>query len=178
MTFPISLDEMFELRILAEVDAAPFFTAINKNLSHLDPWLHWSDFLKSEDDVKNYLAEYDSRGGFHAGIWQSDQLAGGIVCRGIDQNSKKTEIGYWLDEDFVGRGLVTRASKQVLNYLFQQKKIHRVEIVCAANNTRSRAIPERLGFTLEGIMREALWDDNQFVNQAMYSLLEQEWEVK
>jgi ribosomal-protein-serine acetyltransferase len=176
MTFPISLDEVFELRILTEADAATFFAAITKNLSHLDPWLHWSDWLKSEADVKNYLAEYDRRGGFHAGIWQGDQLAGGIVSRGIDQRSKKTEIGYWLDEDFVGRGLVSRATRKIITYLFQQKGLHRVEIVCAENNSRSRAIPERLGFTLEAIMRESEWNENQFVNQALYSLLEQEWE--
>jgi ribosomal-protein-serine acetyltransferase len=52
--------------------------------------------------------------------------------------------------------------------------LHRVEIRCGVGNTRSRKIPERLGFAFEGTLREAIWVNGRFHDLAVYGLLETE----
>jgi ribosomal-protein-serine acetyltransferase len=113
--------------------------------------------------------------GFHSGIWTNGQLAGGVVCRDLDPQHRHAEIGYWLGAEFVGHGLAIGASKKAIDYLFLRRRMHRIEMQCGVDNIRSRAIPERLGFRLEGIRRESHWITTEFVDHAVYGLLESEW---
>ena len=53
--------------------------------------------------------------------------------------------------------------------------MHRVEIRCATGNTRSCAIPQRLGFTRECVLREAEWVNDRFLDLVVWSLLEQDY---
>jgi ribosomal-protein-serine acetyltransferase len=92
--------------------------------------------------------------GFFAAIRHSDALAGTVGLR-IDPPDRAGEIGYWIDRDLQGRGLATRCVVAVLDLCFGQLGLHRVEIRCAPGNVRSRAIPERLGFAMEGTLRGA-----------------------
>ncbi len=61
--------------------------------------------------------------------------------------------------------------KAVITYIFQEIKIHRIEISCAVGNTKSSALPKKLGFTFEGISRESGWLYDHFVDLEIYSLL-------
>lgn len=71
-----------------------------------------------------------------------------------------------------GRGGGGRA---VVDYAFGRLGLHRVEIRCAADNHRSRAIPERLGFTQEGVLRESGYLNGRFVDMVVYGVLASEW---
>lgn len=177
--FPVQLNETAQLRILTMDDTRTLFDVLGKNSSHLDPWLRWSGRIQTVADVQHYLDRFAQKwaygDGFHAGIWAGDNLAGGLVCHGINRESRKSEIGYWLTKDYVGRGLATLAARAALHFLFDIEKMHRVEIQCAVDNVRSRAIPERLGFTFEGILRESEWLTTQFADHAVYSMLAREW---
>lgn len=53
--------------------------------------------------------------------------------------------------------------------------MNRIEIRCADANVRSRAIPERLGFKLEGVLRQALCRHLQIYDDIIYGLLKEEW---
>ncbi|MCL4254768.1 MAG: GNAT family N-acetyltransferase, partial [Anaerolineae bacterium] len=83
--------------------------------------------------------------------------------------------GYWLGESFTGQGIITNACKAVISALIYEENVHRIEIQCMVDNVRSRAIPERLGFTYEGIKRESEWINGAFADHAVYSLLDREW---
>lgn len=93
----------------------------------------------------------------------------------IDRANRKASIGYWLGEQFQGLGLMTKACKACIDYLFDEQHLHRVEIRCAVENKRSRAIPERLGFTNEGTIRESEWLYDHFVDHVVYGMLSREW---
>ena len=70
---------------------------------------------------------------------------------------------------------MTRAVRAPIDHALGTWRLHRVEIRAAVNNTRSRAIPERLTFTQEGVAREAEQVDDRYVNLAVYSMLADEW---
>jgi ribosomal-protein-serine acetyltransferase len=86
------------------------------------------------------------------------------------------EIGYWITRAFEGRGLVTGACTLFVDHAFRERRLHRIEIHAAADNARSRAVAERLGFTHEATMRDGCRKpDGTYVDQVIYGLLEDEW---
>ena len=87
------------------------------------------------------------------------------------------ELYYWIASDHQGNGLITKSCAALISVAFGQLELHRVMIRAARNNTRSRRIPERLGFTLEGYNREAQRLDDGRHDLAVYSLLQHEWDV-
>lgn len=177
--FPLKIDESTELRVLEIQDAETVFALIQGNRAYLDSWLRWSGRIQTLEDTQNLIQRFAQKfkdgDGFHAGIWHENQLAGGLVCHYINRESYKSEIGYWLGEKFTGKGLATRASACVIDMLFTEEKMHRIEIQSAVDNVRSRAIADRLGFKLEGIKRDSEWLTNRFADHALYSILAHEW---
>ena len=167
------------LRPFARTDVSELHAVITENRQHLDQWLRWSSALQALPAVDAFVAQFQdklARGdGFHLGLWLGGELAGGIVCWHIHRQNRNAEVGYWLGTRYVGRGLATRAAHAVLAHLFTQEGLHRVEMQCAVENRASRAIPEGLGFQLEGIRRDSHWITWRFQDHAVYGLLAPEW---
>ncbi len=164
-----------ELRLLEMRHAEELFTLIDQNRFHLRQWLGWVDGNQSIADSHNFirgtLQQFANNNGFQAGIWFQGALAGIIGYNYIDWHNSKAELGYWLGAPFQGHGLVTRACQALIDYSFDDLHLNRIEILCAAGNLRSRAVPERLGFTQEGILRQAEWLYDHFVDLVVYAML-------
>ena len=88
------------------------------------------------------------------------------------------EIGYWIRDRHEGRGLVTRAVERLMDEAFEVGGVHRVFIRAGVDNARSRAIPERLGFTREGVLRGDGRGTHGYYDLVMYSMLEDEWRAR
>lgn len=67
------------------------------------------------------------------------------------------------------------AAERMVAHLFGAARLHRIEMQVAVENTASRAIPERLGFHLEGVRRESHWISTRFLDHSVYGLLAHEW---
>ena len=176
----ISINEDIDLRIVEERHAQDLLALVDKNRAYLRQWLGWVDATNSLEDIrffaKNGLQQFANNEGFQAGIWYKGQVAGCIGYHPIDWDDRKVEIGYWLAEDMQGKGLMTSACRTLVTYAFDEWGLNKVEIHCAVGNTRSRAIPTRLGFTQEGILREAEWVNDHFVDLVIYGMLAREWQ--
>jgi ribosomal-protein-serine acetyltransferase len=70
---------------------------------------------------------------------------------------------------------MTRACRAIVTEGFHHYGLHRIEIRCGTGNVRSLAIPRRLGFIEEGILREAEWVSNRWVDLRVFAMLEQDW---
>ncbi len=172
--FSIKIDDDLELRALVEEDADELFTLIEHNREYLREWLTWADDNKSVEDSKEFIRS--SLGQSASGIWYNGNLVGVIGYGTIDQPNRKASIGYWLGACFQGRGLMTRACRAMIEHSFTGLGINRVEIHCAAENKRSRAIPERLGFVQEGVIQQGQWLYDRFVDLVIYGMLASEWQ--
>ena len=177
--FELNLDEEITLRTFQESDAKSLFRLTDKSRNQLRLWLPWVDSTKSARDTKIFiqLAEeaQQARRGLTCGIYYKGELAGVISYNLLDWQNRTGQIGYWLGTEFVGRGLMTRAVQGLIHFGFYELDLNRIEIRAATGNERSRAIPERLGFKQEGILREAEWLNDHFVDHAVYSMLRSEW---
>ncbi|GAA3380900.1 GNAT family protein [Streptomyces sannanensis] len=100
----------------------------------------------------------------------------GTVSLRIDMAMRTGEIGYWIDAAFEGRGLVTRAVTAVLDQAFGHIGLDRVELRTGTDNVRSRSVARRLGFTEEGLLREAVaFPNGPRDDDVVYGLLAREW---
>jgi ribosomal-protein-serine acetyltransferase len=106
------------------------------------------------------------------------KIVGNMGFHNLDPNNKSAHIGYWLAREAEGRGLMTRCCRVLINYLFDELKLNRVQINCNVENLKSRAIPERLGFELEGIHRQVEFFGDRFGDWAIYAMLKEDWKNK
>jgi ribosomal-protein-serine acetyltransferase len=176
----ISIDDETELRIYEERHAQEVAELVDQNRVYLRQWLPWVDFSRTIEDskafIKNSLQQFAQNEGFQMGIWYRGKLAGGIGYHPIDWANRKVEIGYWLGESFQGKGLMTKACRTLVTYAFDELGLNKVEIHCATSNIRSCAIPKRLGFTQEGILREAEWLYDHFLDLFVFGMFAREWQ--
>ena len=167
-----------ELRLIEERHAHVQFNLVDREREQLRLWLPWVDATRSEDDIlaftRRTLEQFASNAGFAAAVWEHGKLAGVIGTHNINWLYRKAEIGYWLAREFQGRGLMTDACRAVVKHLLVEMDLNRVEIHCACRNEKSRAIPRRLGFTLEGTLREAQLLNGEFLDLEVYGMLRRE----
>jgi ribosomal-protein-serine acetyltransferase len=165
-----------ELQLLEQCRAEALFALTETNRQYLRRWLLWVDSTRSAADTSKFIASamqqsVDNRG-FIACIWHRGMLCGVIGHHGMDQANRATSLGYWLDAAHQGKGIVTACCRAVVAHAFTELKLHRIVIRCAKGNRRSRAIPERLGFSFEGVARQSEWLYDHFEDLAVYSLLQ------
>lgn len=176
---PLRMAEDAELRLFQMADAEEYFRLIDENRNELKTWLPWLNSNTTPQDTIEYL-KYDKKRltnnqGYTLAILYKGRIAGAISYHDIDWADRKVELGYWLGKQFQGKGLMTIAVRILTDQAFERLNLNRVEIHCATGNTASRAIPERLGFKQEGIIRQAEWLYDHFVDLAIYGMLAEEW---
>lgn len=175
----IRVDDGLRLRDPSASDAAALFALVDANRRYLSRWLPWVPQIRTLDDELTWIKGRRAPGAAETElallIVDNDRIAGGLGIAGLGSSSRAGEIGYWLDERAQGRGLATRSCRAALNYSFDTRGMNRIQVRAAVDNTRSRAIPERLGFTFEGVQRQAVMVDGNFQDLAVYSMLASEW---
>jgi ribosomal-protein-serine acetyltransferase len=180
--FVHKLSETTELRLLEERHAQELSDLTERNQEHLRAWLPWVDSSRTVEDRKKFirdsLKQFAENKGFVAGIWREGRLAGVIGYDAIDWENRSTEVGYWLGEEYQGRGLATTACRALVEHAFGELGLNRVSIACATENKKSCAIPERLGFRREGVKHQAEWLYDHFVDHVIYAALASEWGMR
>ncbi len=177
MILPVDTDLSLEMVDIQH--AEPIFKLVNSNRWHLREWLPWVTKMETLEHFKEYIATTHDRfsnNHDHAFvIIQNGDVVGRIGIYNIDSTNHIGAIGYWIGNEFQGKGIVTKSCKTLLNYCFSDLELNRVEIRCATKNFRSQAVPERLGFTKEGIIRQGEALRNEYIDIYCYSLLKHEW---
>ena len=144
---------------LAETDAVEHFEVIRRNRDHLFPWLPWVPLVNNVRDVARFIAvsraAWQSRSELACALKFHGRIIGGIGIVDADQENECVSLGYWLDYEECGRGLMTTAVRALTHWWFEDFGRHRVQIRAARTNIASRNIPERLGFMEEGLLRHA-----------------------
>ena len=177
--FSYKIDDHVELRLLEERHAGEVLSLLEQNRSHLQSELTWLNDQLSLNDAKEYikagLERFAASNGLRAGIWLQDDLAGIVSLHQVVWHDRKASLGYWLGASFQGHGLITKACRVLIRHSFTELKLNRLEIQCTTENERSRKVADRLGFTQEGILRQAWCSRDRFVDQVIYGLLVSEW---
>jgi ribosomal-protein-serine acetyltransferase len=177
--FQLKIDDTLELNFPDESRAGELFELIDANREYLRQWLPWLDnnkYLQNTIDfIKLSRKQYSDNLALNLAVCFRSKIAGIISLHRFDWPNRSAHIGYWLGEKYQGKGLITRSCQGLLDYSFSDMGLNRVDIRCAPANSRSRAIPQRLGFKEEGVLRQMEWLYEHFVDHVVYSMLRDEW---
>ncbi|RLL41769.1 N-acetyltransferase [Oceanobacillus piezotolerans] len=177
--FPYEVDDRIVLKPLIEEDAESLFQLTDRSRLYLREWLPWVDSTVKIEDSLQFIQHvqklYEENKGLTLGVYYQGNLAGSLSYNLIDWSNKVAYIGYWLADEFQGKGIMTNSVRALIDYAFQDLQLNRVDIRAAYENKKSRAIPERLGFTKEGQIRQAEWLYDHYVDHIVYGMLQSEW---
>ncbi|MGM9484213.1 GNAT family N-acetyltransferase [Roseateles sp. NT4] len=136
---------------------------ITQSLSHLRPWMPWAQDAPtaeaSELVVRRMQADFIARRDLCFQIYArkpdggAGRMLGGTGLHRIDWSVRRFEIGYWIRPEAAGQGHVGESVRLLTALAFDTLAANRVEIRMDPRNLKSRAVAERCGFELEGVLR-------------------------
>lgn len=173
------VDDELELRLPEPRHAEQAYALIDRHRKHIERWLSWCipgyALCDAQKFIKMNMAGLADGGGTSFWMVYRGELVGGVGSLPVDQANRSADVGYWMAESMQGRGIATRASKAVLDFLLIDMGLNRVTIHAATENHRSLAIPERLKFRQIGTKRKAALLHEAYVDYIEYEMLAEDW---
>ncbi|MEU8526295.1 MULTISPECIES: GNAT family N-acetyltransferase [Streptomyces] len=177
--FAISLGDDAELRPLEPWQAGELLAAMDRGREYVGRFIALPDFVTDLDSARTYLRTYADKAandtGRLWGIWADGTLVGGVLFRTFDVQFGTAEAGCWLEPAAVGKGLVTRATRAIIDWAVEERGIHRVEWLVASENEASINVARRLGMTKDGVLRESYPYRGKRHDMEVWSVLAPEW---
>ncbi len=175
----IRIDSDIILKSIKLQNSVALYNLIVSGKKYLRKWLPWVDNTRSIKDTQNYIKSVVDKDMFDGRvvleIWYRNELCGLIDMHNGVREIMKLEIGYWLAEEFQGKGIMVRACEGIIKYAFTEMGFNKIVIKCAEDNLKSQAIPQKLNFFEEGIERDGQFLHADYINLKVYSLLKKEW---
>ncbi|MEM9109694.1 MAG: GNAT family protein [Planctomycetota bacterium] len=187
MSFTLKVDDELSLRLIEPHHAEEMFAVADANREHIARWMPWLTPGYNIGDARAYcersLREFAERKQLAVSMLVDGKIVGGSGWTDWTQkllfddtlDASYADIGYWIAQTHVGRGLVTRAAKALTALAIRKYGIRRLTIRAEPKNERSWKIPERLGYTYEGTVRDTFRVDGRRIDHKVYSMLAEEW---
>ncbi len=132
----------------------------------------------TEQDGKDFISDMlsvDKNETFAFAITVDDIAIGSIgIFRQGNIHRQTAELGYYISEEYWGRGIVTEAVRQICEYVFSKSDIIRIYAEPFAYNIASCRVLEKAGFQYEGTLRSNAVKNGKVIDMKMYSLLKKE----
>lgn len=160
-------------------DAAGIYEAAIKNYDHLARFVDWISpeysLISAQEFVARSIAGWHERKSLALGIFRDEKFIGATGFVNFNWRARKAEIGYWISRDEEGKGIISSSCRCLIEFAFCELDLNRIEIRCSAENLRSSAVPKRLGFVREGLLRATECRDGRLHDYEIYGLLASEW---
>lgn len=147
----IRITPSFELHETRMDDAPEIFRVLDSQREYFGRWLPFVATTLTVDDSRAFVRAAMESPELIFSMRLDGILVGLVGFKETDLAGNHTEIGYWLREDYQGRGLMTSAVRELVRFAIEEQGIGEVFIKCAVGNVRSHNIPLRLGFSFRHI---------------------------
>lgn len=180
---PVLRGETLYLRLPQSSDYGMWAELRAQSRAFLEPWEpQWSrnELSRSafRQRLRHYLKNLKDGQGYAFFVFRciDDALVGGIninnIRRGVTQSCS---VGYWIGAPFANQGYMSLSLNQVVDFVFHELQLHRLEAACLQHNIASIKLLEKSGFRCEGLAREYLCINGAWQDHKLYALLEQDW---
>ena len=177
-------------RVVLKAEEATFemakkmYDVVVADRKNLLPYMEWAteeitskaeglyDFLNDASQKRKDKKKYEFC------IFVNGEFLGGIGVFNISESGKSAEIGYWLKKSGRGKGYMSEAVKVIEEEFFSgEDSFNKLRICCDSENDKSASVAKRLGYHLDGIMREEHWSTTKkcFVDYMVFTKLKREW---
>jgi RimJ/RimL family protein N-acetyltransferase len=174
--------ERLLIRCWEPADAVGLKEAVDSSLDHLLSWMPWAAAEPQELQqkiklIRSWRSQFDAGTDYVYGIFDREEKR---VLGGTGLHTRAgpggLEIGYWIRQDAIRQGFATETAAALTRVAFEIESVNRVEIHCEPANLRSAAVPRKLGFTAEAILRQRMADaQGRWRDTQVWSLLREEY---
>jgi ribosomal-protein-serine acetyltransferase len=178
--FQLLVDDEIALILAEERHAQKMTDLIVRNQDRLARWEPWAEQPATLDSTRAYIraALEDFLRGRQISTIMAVEGGHRFIGRcGIRINpyARSGDVGYWIDREYEGRGITSRSVRRLISSVFEELDLARVELRTSVENTRSRAVAERLGFAYEGILPGGLRFIHRSDDVALYGVTAERW---
>jgi [ribosomal protein S5]-alanine N-acetyltransferase len=172
MDFPEIATSNYRLRQIVPQDQQFIF----QGLSHPQVIRYYGVRYETFETAKAQMDWYESLWRNKTGIWwiiayKEEQPLGACGFNYYNSIHQKIELGFWLLPEHQGKGIMKEVLPVIINYIFTNWQVHRIEALVEEGNDASTGLLERSGFTREGLMRDCEIKDGRFISLIMLSLI-------
>lgn len=168
---------------IEHVSSEEFFKLVDKNKNHIEKTfpvtLANSDSLKKAEDFLSVSHEKEKTSEgfyFYARDIKTNDLIGYLCIKTIDYRILKCELGYFSDEDYQGKGIISKMVSHALDFCFNELKMNKVFICTSEINLVSQRVALKHNFKQEGILRDEFRNgDGELQNSVYFGLLKSEY---
>lgn len=172
--FNRTVDDEINLYLVNDAFTERYAELAKENNKYLSQWLAWPGVCTTQNDfkkfVKNSLHQYADGKSMNCAIEFRGEIVGNAGFNTINHDLKKVEIGYWIGKQYQGNGIITRVCQHLIDFAFIKFDMEKVQISAAEDNLPSRAVCERLGMKLEGIITHQEKVGDRILNHAIYGI--------
>lgn len=155
-----------------------------RNKSHLSPWepVRGEDFYTSagwRQRLIKLVELHQLNLAYYFIIQQagSDEVIGTISYSNLVRHPfHACYVGYSLDEEMQGNGIMRRALMKTNEWLFQEQNLHRIMAAYIPRNKRSGNVLEAAGFEYEGLAKDYLFINGQWEDHVLTALVNSDWQ--
>ena len=162
-------------RPYAQSDAKALFGAVHESLEGVGAWMPWCTagftLADAEAWIEATIHGRDDATMFDFAVFADGSFAGACGINRIDWSDRVANLGYWVRDSLVGRGIATKAAGRVLEWAFANTELNRIEIVAAVGNIASQRVAEKLGASRDAILRKRLMVQGEPHDGVLYSVV-------
>lgn len=148
----IQIDDNFWLCDAEQIDASELFRLVKKNKSYLSAYLPWVNTFNSQKVSGSFIKRSSVRKAANLEdyylLLQDDFIIGALTIKTEKQLPGYGEAGYWISENYSGRGLTTLALMALVRFTFQKKNLTRLFIRTRPGNVAAIRVAEKCGFRM------------------------------
>jgi ribosomal-protein-serine acetyltransferase len=169
------------IRLINKDDAQAFHGIISENKKRISNYLPKTTLANSDlestiiyIDQKMQQAEAKENFCFVIENIENHELVGAVFLKSFDWSVPKCELGYFVDYKSEGKGIISKALKQIINYCFSVLRLNKLFLRTAIDNTGSKKVAEKNGFIKEGILRKDFMTENgELIDVIYYGLVKE-----
>ena len=152
--------------------------ANDKVVTKFLPWKPHGNSDVTKEIISQWINEYENNNVYNWAIELKEigEVIGSISIVKLEENHFSCEVGYCMSRNYWGKGIMSEALKEVIDYLFSEVGLNRIEARHDTNNRASGKVMSKSGMKYEGTLRQAkLRDYTEFYDLSIYAILKDDW---